>query len=134
MLAKNNRIVKDKDIKTVLRFNKRFSNVEGLNIMVNFAQLQDFKLLVTISKKIHKKANKRNLLRRRIHAIFEQIKAEKTIQIPKIYFMITIKDKNLAVNYPFKYTEIKESFEKFLNSILKSQFDTPNNVTRVMHD
>jgi ribonuclease P protein component len=71
-LAKQCRIVHDKDIKQtyLTRYKSRNSLFQTY---LRVSDEQQFKLLVVVSKKVHKKANLRNRVRRRISAIFEKL-------------------------------------------------------------
>lgn len=72
MLPKNLRLVQTKEILQAMR-TKYQTRTNHLHIRLRPTG-GDFRLLVIVSKKISKRANKRNLLRRRVHAIFEELK------------------------------------------------------------
>jgi ribonuclease P protein component len=81
MLAKQNRIVHNKDIKSTINSKFRFKTKYFTVISRKNIEQKQFKLLVIISKKISKRANIRNKIRRRIQAIFEKYKFLNTLNI-----------------------------------------------------
>ena len=76
MLAKQNRIVHNKDIKSTINSKFRVKTKYFTVITKKNLEPSSFKLLVIISKKISKRANVRNKIRRRIQAIFENYKSQ----------------------------------------------------------
>ena len=72
MLAKQNRIVLNKEIKSTINSKFRYKTKYFTVISKKKSEPSIFKLLVIISKKVSKRANIRNKIRRRIQAIFEQ--------------------------------------------------------------
>lgn len=72
MLAKKNRLVREKEIKKV--FKTRFRDQTKFSQILLAHNDSDFKLLIVVSKKIFKKAYKRFRIRRKISAIFEELK------------------------------------------------------------
>lgn len=105
-LPKSNRIVKDVDIKNILT--KSFtadSNYFKFKARQN--QINAFRLLVVVSKKIAKKANKRNFIKRRLIYIFEKLNSNKKL-ISSLDIMITVKNKDA----------LKLTFVKIVDDIL----------------
>lgn len=74
MLPKQNRLSKDLEIKKAYR--TRFcSQSKYFKIYLKKTENPNFQLLVVVSKKIFKKANKRNRVKRKIYAIFDRMLA-----------------------------------------------------------
>lgn len=69
MLPKQNRLVQDKDIKKTLLSGVRFFYGD-LQIKLSQSSIPKFRILVSVSKKIHKKSVYRHRVSRRILAIF----------------------------------------------------------------
>ncbi len=72
MLPKTNRIIQEKEIKSVYRTKFRDKN-SLFQTYLSPSASHDFKLLVVISKKVLRRANKRNRLRRKVHSIFSKL-------------------------------------------------------------
>jgi len=92
-LPKSNRIVKNIDIQSILH--KSFtadSNYFKIKAKIN--HVGKFRLLVVVSKKIAKKANKRNFLKRRIVYLFEKLKHSNKLP-DNLDLMIIIKNKEV---------------------------------------
>jgi ribonuclease P protein component len=73
VLEKKWRIVKEQDIKKTY-FSRFKSSTLYSQIYLRKTNIQNFQLLVVVSKKVFKKANKRNRVRRKIEAVFEDLK------------------------------------------------------------
>ena len=71
MLPKQHRIVRTKDVQSALR-SKDKAYTKHARIIVRNTDTQRFRVLVIVGKKIYKKANKRNRIRRKIQAVMEQ--------------------------------------------------------------
>ena len=69
MLKKENRLVTKKEITSCLKTIFKISD-KGLTVFLRFNHEKKSKLLVIVSKKIYKKANKRNRLKRKINSYF----------------------------------------------------------------
>jgi ribonuclease P protein component len=80
MLAKQNRIVHNKDIKSTINSKFRIKTKYFTVISKKNFEPSTFKLLVIISKKISKRANIRNKIRRRTQAIFEKYQSQNLLQ------------------------------------------------------
>ncbi len=93
MLPKSNRLSKEKEIYRVFRTKFR-TNTQNTRILLSFEPNTKFKLLVVISKKVFKKANKRARLKRRISAIFEKIYQQNRIP-PNLVCIVQVINKNL---------------------------------------
>lgn len=89
MLPKKSRLVKDYEIKKAY-FSKYRIKTDLFQIYIRKTENPDFQLLVVISKKVLKKATKRNRLRRKIQAIFEFLKFSKRLPT-KISCIIQVK-------------------------------------------
>jgi ribonuclease P protein component len=102
VLPKKNRIVKDLEIKKAFRTKYRLVN-QNFGVFIRKNDSENFQLLVVVSKKIFKKANRRNLLRRRIISIFQHLKS--TEQLPKsISVIVQVRSKDLI---SLDYNELK---------------------------
>lgn len=93
MLPKSWRLVHQVEIKQAY-FTKFRSTTKHTQIYLKATEINNFQVLVIISKKIFKKANLRNRLRRRIIAIFEKLKTESRLPT-NISCIIQVKNKNL---------------------------------------
>jgi ribonuclease P protein component len=93
MLPKQNRLVKDKDIKQTLSSGVRFF-YGGLQIRLSKSLLPKFRILVSVSKKIHKKSVHRHRVSRRLLAVIRQ--SYNTNSLPNnIDCFISISNKNI---------------------------------------
>jgi ribonuclease P protein component len=111
MLPKSNRLVADKEIKLVY-FSKFRHKSKYWTIITRKNKLQPkFKFLVVISKKIAKRANLRNQIRRRILAII------KDFNIPS-YCSIILQIHNPAI-IKLKFEELQDQLQQTLVPILK---------------
>lgn len=91
MLAKENRIVKDRDVKKVLKGGVR---KEGKFAKFVCFETTKFGLLIIVPKKVYKKANKRNRVRRRISGIFESLKFQG--KLPNNFLcVVNVKNKDI---------------------------------------
>jgi len=93
VLPKSNRLSKEKEIYRVFRTKFR-TNTQNTRILLSFEPNTKFRLLVVISKKVFKKANKRARLKRRISAIFEKIYQQNRIP-PNLVCIVQVINKNL---------------------------------------
>lgn len=80
MLPKSSRLVKDYEIKKAY-FSKFRTKTELFQFYIRKTEKPEFQLLVVISKKVLKKANRRNRLRRKIQAIFEVLKSSNRLPL-----------------------------------------------------
>jgi ribonuclease P protein component len=72
MLPRKNRLSTDKDVTRVLRKGRAvFTNLLVLKALPN--DLAVIRLAVVVSTKVHKRAVKRNLIKRRVRAIFQKL-------------------------------------------------------------
>ena len=93
MLPKKWRLVKDQDIKKTY-FTKFQAKSKFSQIYYRKTNNLNFQLLVVVSKKIYKKANKRNRIRRKIESIFESLKFENRLP-PRSACIIQVKNKDI---------------------------------------
>ncbi len=93
MLPKSNRLSKEKEILQAFRTKFR-TNTQNTKILLSFEPNTKFKLLVIISKKVFKKANKRARLKRKIFAIFAKLYQQNRIP-PNFICVIQVTNKNL---------------------------------------
>lgn len=102
-------------------------NYFGLRLSKN--NLNKFMLLVIVGKKIYKKANKRNLIRRRVHSIFEGLKAKNQLPL-SINLIIQIKSKEV-INLDYNdlknniLTKTSKLYQKSLQESLPSRHKMP---------
>jgi ribonuclease P protein component len=78
MLASNQRIKTQYDINEVLK-SKLFYLTDHTTIKISPDKKDQFRCLVIVSKKIYKKSNKRNRIRRKIMALFEELNSQKRL-------------------------------------------------------
>ena len=116
MLQKKNRIVNQTDIKRTLGARNRFYK-DSISILLNPNQLETFRLLIIVGKKIHKRAVKRNSIRRRISAIFEKIKSENNLPSGRDC-IILIKDKKILEE------DILDSYEEYITKTIHFKLKT----------
>lgn len=93
MLPKNFRLKNQEDIRLVLR-SKVSVKTEHTLIKIQTSDLPTFRITIIISKKIFKRANKRNRIRRKVMALFEQLKYNDRLP-PFISCVIQIQNKNI---------------------------------------
>lgn len=101
MLSKKNRVVKRRDIQKILN-TSCVKNTKYFRLQLLPAQ--DFRLLIVVSKKISKRANKRNKLRRKISACIENLNIQK--KLPNNCWVFIRPIHKEALELPFTY--IKE--------------------------
>ncbi|MBC7471676.1 MAG: ribonuclease P protein component [candidate division SR1 bacterium] len=95
MLPKDFRLKNQEDIRSVLR-SKVSAKTEHTLIKIQISDLPIFRIAIIISKKIFKRANKRNRIRRKVMALFEQLKYNDRLP-PYISCVIQIQNKNIIV-------------------------------------
>jgi ribonuclease P protein component len=116
MFPKKNRIVTAKDIKNTL-YSKFKNRTQYFTITTRKNNNPDsiFKILVIISKKISKRANIRNKIRRRILAIFDQHKFENKLP-SNIWLAIQITNPTII---QLTYSELQQIIADNTQPILK---------------
>ncbi len=103
MLPKKWRLVKDQEIKKTY-FTKFQAKSKFSQIYFRKTTNLNFQLLVVVSKKIYKKANKRNRIRRKIESIFEDLKFQNRLP-PRSACIVQVKNKEILFQ---SQEEIKE--------------------------
>jgi ribonuclease P protein component len=93
VLPKNYRLKEQDEIKTVLR-SKISIKTAHLLIKLLKSDLPNFRITVIISKKIFKRANKRNRIRRKVIALFQDLKYNDRLP-PFISCIIQVQNKNV---------------------------------------
>jgi ribonuclease P protein component len=78
MLSSNQRIKSQGDINSVLK-SKLFYVTQYSTIKLASDTAPAFRCMVIVSKKIYKKSNKRNRIRRKIMALFEDLNSQKRL-------------------------------------------------------
>ena len=120
MLPKINRISAEKEIKQA-QFTKFRHKTPFVNLSLKFVGVNNrFRVLVIISKKISKKANQRNKIRRRIHHILEAYFKAENFQIATNW-IIQVHNKQIL---NLKYTELSLDLTSGLDK-LKKQYIKP---------
>jgi ribonuclease P protein component len=118
-LSKNNRIVTDREIKAA--YMGRFKSRSNLfQTYLSSTNSDKFQLLVVISKKVFKRANMRNRLRRRTTGIFADL--QHTNQLPKnIAVIINIKHQNMMKLSPIEMKNllVEELMKLYVLSLQK---------------
>lgn len=93
MLPKKNRIKLEKEIKSTYR--AKFRDKKQLfQTYLTESDDSNFKLLVVISKKVLRRANKRNRLRRKVQSIFSKLDYQKRLP-NNLNCIIQVKDAKL---------------------------------------
>ena len=123
MLPKENRIYKKYEVEKILRASWRIKN-NYLHCLMLSTETQSFRLLTVISKKIYKKAYKRQKIKRRINAIFEELNTEQKLPL-NLDVAILVKSKEiLELEYETLKKELRDSLSwlyKKLNVSLKTK-------------
>ncbi len=95
MLPKDYRLRTDEDIKQAYKTSTKINTKHSL-IYLRKTKTSFFQLLIIVSKKIFKKANKRNRIKRKIIAIFEKLKFSNRLP-PYLSCIIQVKNKNIIL-------------------------------------
>lgn len=83
------------------------TNLKGVNTHLGKSENDGFQLVIIISKKIHKKATQRRLIKRRISFIFEDLRANN--RLPKnVQMCILVKDKAILET---SFSELSEKIK-----------------------
>lgn len=98
MLAKVHRLSQDRDIQQAFRTKHR-AQTDSTRIWLSRNDKSEFQLLIIVSKKVFKKANKRNRLRRKISAIFEDLLAKNRLP-PYTTCIVQVIKKDLIFKKP----------------------------------
>ncbi len=120
-LAKQNRIVHDKDIKKT--YLARFKSRNEMFFTYLRPNIVDrFELLIVVSKKVFKKANLRNRIKRKISAVFIDLHTKKRLP-SNISTIIQIKSPKLILlsTEELKKVLIEEVSKLYTLSVQKSQ-------------
>jgi ribonuclease P protein component len=107
VLPKSQRLVKQKDILNAVRSKLLMSNEY---CSVNYKAGESFRLLVIVPKKVLKKSNNRNRLRRRILALINN-----DLRLKNIHLVIRIKNKSML---SIKTEDIRRIWEEISRLIL----------------
>jgi len=112
VLPKVNRISREKDVKRALR--ARFSLYsENFKFLLQKNRTQSFRFLCVVSKKISKKANKRNRIKRKLYAVVEEYLKNKD-EIPSYDCVIIVTNYSLIKK---RQPEIIETFNQLISSL-----------------
>jgi ribonuclease P protein component len=87
------RICNQYDIRTAMK-SKITTKTPHFVIKFSPSPLPTFSLVVIISKKVYKRANKRNRVRRKIHAVFEYLHYQNRLP-PSIQCVIIVQNKDI---------------------------------------
>ena len=93
MLPKDLRLTNQDEIRSILR-SKLTSKTQHTIIKIQKSDLPNFRIVVIISKKIFKRANKRNRIRRKINGVFEELKYNDRLP-PFMSCVIQVQNKNI---------------------------------------
>lgn len=118
MLPKVHRLSQDKQIQQAFRTKYRYQT-ENFRIFVSPTQNLEFKLLIIIPKKIFKRANKRNRLRRKVSAVFENLLLNKRLP-PQTTCILQITKQNAL------YKNIKEIQDEVIPQVSNLYIKTIN--------
>ncbi|MEM1311929.1 MAG: ribonuclease P protein component [Patescibacteria group bacterium] len=114
MLQKGWRLVKDKEIKKAYSTRLR-ARTDFTNLYLSKTLKPNFQLLVVVSKKIYKKANKRNRIKRKIESVFEKLKFEGRLPAG-IACIVQVRDKQILLQSPIQINKsIMPSISKLYN-------------------
>jgi ribonuclease P protein component len=98
VLPKQWRLIKDQEIKQTY-FTKFRAKSDFTQLYLRKTVHPNFQLLVVVSKKIYKKANKRNRIRRKIESVFENLKFQNRLP-PHSACIVQVKDKQILFQSP----------------------------------
>jgi ribonuclease P protein component len=116
-LPKNNRLVRKKDITRILK-SRKYLDTPEFRFRAILNQENKFRILITISKKVAKKANLRNKMRRKISSFFEKWFKEKSLPAG-LDLMLTVKKDLTKANFdPELETLIWQKTQELLNHII----------------
>jgi len=108
MLPRKNRIVREKDVQNAVKTKFRKTG-KFVNVLLS-PSVGEFKLLVSVSKKIYKRAYLRFRIRRKINAVFEEMKSQN--QLPNGFSCFIQVSKKDALFW--KKDEIKDELSNIL--------------------
>ena len=119
MLSKDNRLVTDTQIKNGYRTKFQYKN-SHCKFYLSPTEDLNFRLLVVISKKVYKKANKRNRCKRKVYAMYESLKSNN--RLPKnIDCIVQIQNKNLL---NLKQDDLLDAVVKPVSQLYKKLLDS----------
>lgn len=106
-MKKNNRLLKNSDFRNIIRSGNK---INSYNFSIYYFQnnLKSYRIGITISKKVSKLAVERNLLKRRIKAVINELKL-KNINVDVV---IIAKPNANQIQYPIIKKEIQNSLLK----------------------
>jgi len=119
MLPKINRIAKNLEIKKAIRTNFYIKN-EYFIISARKNNLNISRLLIIVSKKVYKKANLRNKIKRRLFHVFSDFvkTSYKNSLRGNFDFVIRVTSKEiLLIKYQTLYFNAEDSSKKLINKI-----------------
>ena len=92
-------------------------------------QFQGFRVVCIVSKKIHKKANQRNKIRRRLLAIFADLKTKKRLP-PNIDCVIIVRNKDILTATFVEYQAniipaVSDLYQKMSKKLFKNEQSKP---------
>lgn len=105
-MKKNNRLLKNSEFRNIIRSGNK---IQGYNFSFYFLDnnIDDLKIGITISKKVSKLAVDRNLMKRRIVAIINELNIKNDIHL-----VIIAKPSAIKLEYIDIKNEINNLFEK----------------------
>jgi ribonuclease P protein component len=125
VLPKSFRISKEKDIQRAYR-TKFQTRTDFLKIYLSQTSGDNFKSLVVVSKKIYKKANKRNRIRRRIYGLFDELKHSGRLP-PRIATILLIQNKDIiSLSSEEMKTQILNPLSSLYAKMIQSLTANPN--------
>jgi ribonuclease P protein component len=118
VLPKSFRLKEQEEIKTVLR-SKTSTKTSHLLIKLLKSDLPNFRITIIISKKIFKRANKRNRIRRKVIALFQELKYNDRLP-PFTSCIIQVQNKNvISQTVAQLQTEIIPEMSTLYSKLLK---------------
>jgi ribonuclease P protein component len=136
LFPKSERIVKTKQIQKALKAPFRGSCLFGQILLSHrqdnkneLNQFHGFRVMCIVSKKIHKKANQRNKIRRRLLAIFADLKTKKRLP-PNIDCVIIVRNKDILTATFVEYQAniipaVSNLYQKMSRKLFKNEQSKP---------
>jgi ribonuclease P protein component len=113
-LPKEYRIVKDKDIQATLK-SPIAANSKYFRLKTRLKTEGNFRLLVVVSKKIHKKACYRNLIKRRVVSIFENLKSKNLLNLNLDLVILTNNKTVLEAKFVDIFTDLMPAYNYLIS-------------------
>jgi ribonuclease P protein component len=124
VLPSEYRIKNQDEIRAVFR-SKFSTKTQNTLIKIQKSDKLNFNIVVVVSKKIFKKANKRNRIRRKINAIFETLKTRDRLP-PSLNLVIQVLNKNIIhLKQPDLESELIPNIGAIYKKMIEKTKNTP---------